>query len=397
MAIIDGGSSGGAGGNESLQRIKIGVGFGLGRTGLIILLGYAIYLYNKRNPPPTQPSVPSSGTTLNPIRNPVLPMSARYWLYALVILGQWIVNSLAGGPERDGIVQGITAYDGMIYQAIRWEPICGTVVLFPSYPDLTQNCAGAVSAYRNITEPIIAYYDISGVRLLQAGIGLGKALCACFAMSDSLGKATDICWYFNEIGQWAPYYSLGPSGSYRPGASKSFPKCGDVDVPALQAQWSRTAIMPTAIGPVQTLQLGPSTVIQTVVRTQTYVLTPTLLPFTVTSASVITGSNGQVTTQDLSYVTTAVVVNAESSGSSGGNGNDNLQRVKIGVGLGLGLPTLGALLAYAMYLYNKRNSPPPPPPPPPLPTSGPAGGGAAPNPTTNPFAGQIGDGRPLRY
>ncbi|KAG8750066.1 hypothetical protein FRC14_000836 [Serendipita sp. 396] len=317
----------------------------------------------------------------------------------------WRTFSLLSGlvaticvPQRDGIVDSIGGWEGMIYRAIRWEPICGTYIGLPPYQDALQHCTAAIMSYRNITDNAIAYFDTSGVRYLNAGIGLGRALCACFSLSNGEGtNPVDICWYFNEIGQYTPYFGWNqPVGSYRPGAAKSLKKCNEVDVPALQSQWSQTAIMPAFTGPVQTLQLGPSTVVQTVVQTQTYVLTPTLVPVTITSSSVITGSNGQVTTRDVSYVTTAAILN--SGPSNGGGANDSLQRVKVGVGLGLGLPALAGLLWYAMYIYNKRNLPPPPA------TAGGGGGGGATQPilpgpgVNNPLANPLANGRgPPRY
>ncbi|KAG8771428.1 hypothetical protein FRC20_003178 [Serendipita sp. 405] len=318
-------------------------------------------------------------------------MSKLFWQQTFSLLGGLVTIGSALNPQRDGIVTNIDGWD-MIYRAIRWEPICGTYTEEASVQDETQNCVGAVEAYRgrNVTDNAIGYFDISGVRYDNAGIGLGVALCACFSLSNNAGeKPLDICWYFDEVGECEVLFQ--PYGSYRYGRAKSLEKCNAVNVTALASQWSQTAIMPTpTTGPVHTLQLSSPTVVQT----------PTVIPVTITSPSVITGSNGQVTTRDVSYVTT---VSTLSSGSSNGGGaNDGLQRVKIGVGLGVGLPALAAVLCYAIYIYNKRN-------PPTAPTTGGGGGGGggggailpapAINPVANhPVANPMATGyRPTRY
>ncbi|KAG8824967.1 hypothetical protein FRC17_008903 [Serendipita sp. 399] len=114
--------------------------------------------------------------------------------------------------------------------------------------------------------------------------------------------------------------------------------------------------MPSYTGAVQTFHAGPSTVVQTMVRTQTYVLTPTLIPLTVTSSAVFTDGQGHVTTRDASFVTTAAIINSQScNGGGGGGGGDALQRIKIGVGLGLGIPALTALIDFGLYIYYKKS------------------------------------------
>ncbi|KAG8824969.1 hypothetical protein FRC17_008905 [Serendipita sp. 399] len=253
------------------------------------------------------------------------------------------------GPQRDGLVQNIPGYGGLIYQAIRWEPLCGTLGGLPLDLNLGSSCIQALYGYSNITDNSIAYFDTSGIRYEKAGIGLGKALCMCFAMSDLGGKATDICWYFDEIGQYVRWVNSEPQGSYRPGAAKSLKRCADVDLPALQAHWSQTAIMPTFTGQVQTFQNGLTTIRETVVQTQTYVLTPTVVPFTIQSSRVVTGSNGQVSTLDASYVTNAPVLNNAPSSSS--NGDDENDPLALGLSLGLAVPIVAALAAFMWWYW----------------------------------------------
>ncbi|KAG8824966.1 hypothetical protein FRC17_008902, partial [Serendipita sp. 399] len=265
---------------------------------------------------------------------------------AAVLLALFLCKALvtaAAGVVRDGLVQDVPGWSGLVYRAIRWEPICGVLgTLNPNLANFGTYCVEPVRAYRNVSDNRIAYFDPSGRRFVQAGIGLGTALCVCFALADSSGDATDICWYFNEIGQYVQNGNGIPYGSYIPGGMKSLPSCGSVDLDHLQAQWSQTAIMPTFNGSVETLQTGMTTVFQTVeytqtvirsqtvvqtavqtqtviqpqtvvqdhtiIQTQTYTITPTVAPITVTNSTIFTAPNGQLTTREQIYVTTAAVL-----------------------------------------------------------------------------------------
>jgi hypothetical protein len=141
--------------------------------------------------------------------------------------------------------------------------------------DRGSTCIPALSRYTNDTTSTLAFYDSSGVKLINTGVGLGQAVCLCFSMSTTTGAAYDICWSYNAIGQYV-VDSLGwQIGSYRPGASKSLPQCGDVDINALQAGWTRTAVMPQQTGSIQTLNIGPTTFDHTVTQIRTSTLTPT--------------------------------------------------------------------------------------------------------------------------
>jgi hypothetical protein len=228
--------------------------------------------------------------------------------------------------------------------------------------------------YTNDTRSTLAFYDTAGVKLVNIGVGMGRALCMCFAMATNTAVAYDMCWYFNEIGQyWIASDGYGSMvGSYRPGAAKSLPHCSDVDVNQLEQQWTATAVMPQATGPVETVNLGPSTVLQTV--TQTSTLTPTSKTFlhprgpaeidsltpvvnlTISSSTVVTGRDGSPTTEDRSYTTTAAVINFEPAADQGMSlGN----RIALGVGLGLGLPTFFLALVAC---WRAGRTPPPVPP-----------------------------------
>ncbi|PVF92640.1 hypothetical protein CPB86DRAFT_877733 [Serendipita vermifera] len=241
-------------------------------------------------------------------------------------------------------------WKGMSYRDLRWEPICGTLRTIPS--DLVwgnDECTIAVNQFSNITDKTLAYFDTSGIQLANIGVGMGQQLCLCFAMSDTTGISVDICWLFNGIGQviiddggW-----IRPIGSHRPGAAKSLPHCEDVNVAAVQSEWSATAVMPSFSGNVQTINLEPSTLVSTITSVQTQTLTPTLVNLTVSSSAVVTGDDGVVTTVDRSYTTTAAVINYEPTRDPSSN------RIALGVGLGLGIPSF--ILALIGTVYVKKS------------------------------------------
>ncbi|KAG8852431.1 hypothetical protein FRB91_006526 [Serendipita sp. 411] len=339
----------------------------------------------------------------------------------LFLLLSRLFNVTLAGIIRDGLVTDVPGWGALVYQAIRWEPLCGTLGgLDPNLVNVGTYCTAAVRAYRNYTTNRIAYFDAGGTLLVNTGIGLGTSLCTCFALADDAGQAADICWYFDPVGQYVRTWNGIPYGSYLPGGSKNLPKCGTVNVAQLQSQWSQTAIIPTFNGSIQTLQTGMTTVLQTitytqtiiqpqtvvqttiqtqtviqpqtvvqtavqtetvtqlqtvvqehtVVETQTYAVTPSVVPITVTSSTVFTASNGQVTTWAQAYVTSAAVVPVSTSFSNESKSN---QRLALGLVLGLVLPLLVALWCVIMY-YRRRPTPAPAPIPP-----------APPNPTRTPL------------
>lgn len=165
----------------------------------------------------------------------------------------------------------------MSYHSVRWEPLCGTIGTPPGavLMDYGPQCIDAINSYTNDTVTTLAYYDESGVKLIGAGVGLGKALCMCFSMADQAAIKYDICWYFYGDGRYSGDGNGFPWGTFRLNGIKSLPQCANVNVPSLIAQWSQTAIMPTYTGANQTVNMQPTTYVQTVTQTQTYVLTPT--------------------------------------------------------------------------------------------------------------------------
>jgi hypothetical protein len=173
--------------------------------------------------------------------------------------------------NRDGLIINIPGWTGMSFHSERWEPLCGSVVTPPSdaYLDHGDYCIGAIDSYRNDTVNTLAYYDESGVKLIGAGVSLGRSLCLCFSMSTDLGSKFDICWYFYGDGRYMGDYLGIPYGSFRSGSDKTLPSCANVDVASLEAAWSQTAIMPTYTGDVETINAPQSTIISTVTQTLT--------------------------------------------------------------------------------------------------------------------------------
>ncbi|CCA73375.1 hypothetical protein PIIN_07329 [Serendipita indica DSM 11827] len=162
-----------------------------------------------------------------------------------------------------------------------------------------------MDSYSNDTQKPFALYDLSGILLEKAGVGLGKPVCMCFSLGViTTGEKLDICWGFDLHGAVIAQGGSGVVyGSWRT-SGKALARCANVNLASLEAQWSQTAVIPSYTGAVQTLNLGPSTVTQV----QTVTITPTIATFNVTSTTVFTGSNGQIVTQPVTYVTTAPVI-----------------------------------------------------------------------------------------
>lgn len=182
-----------------------------------------------------------------------------------------------GSRPGDGLV--VVGFDitdiAITYHSVRWEPLCGTVTYVGPTLDRGTSCVPAINQYTNYTGSTLAFYDFAGVKLSNTGVGLGTDLCLCFSMSTITASAYDICWAYNAIGQFVTESHGWQIGSFRSGAIKSLPQCGNVNVDALQAAWSRTAVMPQATGTAQTLDPGPSAIDHTVTQLQTLTLTPT--------------------------------------------------------------------------------------------------------------------------
>ncbi|CAG7847686.1 SubName: Full=Uncharacterized protein {ECO:0000313/EMBL:CCA73376.1} [Serendipita indica DSM 11827] len=255
---------------------------------------------------------------------------------------------------RDGLNANIGGWTGLTFQASRYEPLCGSLASTRAPADSFTNCIPAIDSYTNDTQTTLAFYDISGVRLSGTGVGLGKDLCMCFSLSTlSDAEKLDICWHFDGNGvvsrDWQYQQVMG---SWRT-SGKALPHCADVNVPSLQGEWSQTAFMPTYTGVIQTLNLGPTTVHVTEVETQTIILTPTVATFSVSSITVITGSDGQVTTQPITYATEAAVIANVPNG--GGGNSDSSKSVGLKLGLGLGIPALAAIVIFWIWIEDRKH------------------------------------------
>ena len=74
-----------------------------------------------------------------------------------------------------------------------------------------------------------------------------------------------------------------------------------------------------------------------------------MVNLTISSSAVVTGPDGQLTTEDRSYTTTAAVINFEPAPQQGLTPGD---KIALGIGLGLGLPTF--VLGVLGFYYNRR-------------------------------------------
>jgi hypothetical protein len=163
-----------------------------------------------------------------------------------------------------GPATAIIGYGTTNYQAIRYEPVCGTLDDHLTNPFSLGHCSAAIEVYSNNTKDTLALYDETGVRLMGAIVGGGTDLCMCFALS-STSQPADICWWVSGDGQADIWWSLQldhvVGGSFRPGAAKALPHCGDIDLQAVKQSWSATAVQPSLTESVK--QMGPTTTTST--------------------------------------------------------------------------------------------------------------------------------------
>jgi hypothetical protein len=200
------------------------------------------------------------------------------WIF-LLIFSFCLHESLAAAPytiPRDGpVTNPFEGWTGLVYRALRWEPICGTLGTYPrTLVAGNGECDAALNQFSNMTDPPLAYFDSTGVRLVNTGVGMGRDMCLCFSLSPTSEAPVDICWLFNGIGQVMLVgngYLRIPTGAHRPGAYKSLHHCEAINIAVVESSWSATAPMPSFHGNIETL--GPSTILATVTETRT--ITPT--------------------------------------------------------------------------------------------------------------------------
>lgn len=150
---------------------------------------------------------------------------------------------------RDGAASAITGYGRTTYQAIRYEPICGTLDEGFVNPISVGHCTAVMDIYSNNTKDTLALYDETGVRLNSTIVGRGVDLCVCFALSTTANSKADLYWWVNGSGQeeiwWSFQFDNIVARTFRPGSAKSLPQCGKVDLPAIEKSWSATVVQPT--------------------------------------------------------------------------------------------------------------------------------------------------------
>jgi hypothetical protein len=164
---------------------------------------------------------------------------------------------------RDGAAVNILGYGQTTYQAIRYEPLCGTLDESFKSPISIGRCTAVMDVYSNNTVDTMALYDETGVRLSGAIVGGGVDLCMCFALSTSSGTRADLCWWMSGNGQqdiwWSFQQDYIVAGSFRPGAAKSLPQCGNINLQAVKASWSATAVQPTLVEATRQVGTGTAT------------------------------------------------------------------------------------------------------------------------------------------
>jgi hypothetical protein len=157
-----------------------------------------------------------------------------FWIAFLSTAVKLVIAESNANPQilvRDGAANGIMGWPGLVYQAARFEPLCGNLGTDTRYKDVIDISERCTSAIKN------------GV------VGNGQEACLCFALSGSSFNG-GFCWWVDGAGRgdgwWHSSYDRILSGSYRPNIAKAMPKCKDVDVDGLKQSWSATAVQPTA-------------------------------------------------------------------------------------------------------------------------------------------------------
>src|SRR5271167_1124543 len=98
-------------------------------------------------------------------------------IVAAILFSQILANPTP--LPRNGI-GGLVGYGSTVYQAIDYEPVCGTLdnAMTQSF-DVSGLCGPAMSSY-NVSSDRYAFYDQTGVRLSVAPVSV--AGCICFSL-----------------------------------------------------------------------------------------------------------------------------------------------------------------------------------------------------------------------
>jgi hypothetical protein len=193
-----------------------------------------------------------------------------------LILHVYRVSGAYSLLPRDGPVSDLVGYSGMVYHAMRYEPLCGnlgTGSWFSQHRGATDLCTPAMDAFGNNTADALAIYDSTGMRLEKGVIGNGYDTCLCFALSQ-LGATTlqgGLCVWISGGGEadvyWAGNHIV--ASSYRPNINKALPFCKDINLTSAKAAWSATAAQGDGSEVVNTISGGGRII--TDVVTSTYI------------------------------------------------------------------------------------------------------------------------------
>jgi hypothetical protein len=173
-------------------------------------------------------------------------------LFPLLCTGS---ENLGEPLTRDG-VGALTGYEGTVYRAVKFVPVCGTLAAANTKSfDITPTCSAAMNSYNRTTDTY-AFYDLSGVIITYLP-ATGMEGCLCFSLGMISGAMGDLCIWISGYGQPNTEYDHIPQqdtfnrygffvfGSFQPGG-KALPQCKDVDVASISA--SVYATSPTSIG-----------------------------------------------------------------------------------------------------------------------------------------------------
>jgi hypothetical protein len=251
-------------------------------------------------------------------------------------------------------VGSLTGYPGLVYQAIRYEPLCGSLGTGDFYTNphtLTDRCTPAIESFGNNTEDTVALYDITGSRLKDARVGGGYDVCLCFALSQTGdGIKGAMCVWVDGSGRSDIWWSLLldniVAGSYRPNVAKALPLCKDVDVSSLKAKWSSTAIHPSYTEKTVNAPGGPP---ETKTVLSTFI--PSVVGYTELLTLTTTDPNGSRTIQTITKTSQAAVVTVTEDKKEMDRGDI----IALGVGLGVGIPTIILMLiGLCIQCYRRR-------------------------------------------
>jgi hypothetical protein len=154
----------------------------------------------------------------------------------------------------------------MTYQAIHYQPLCGSLGSGAQYETPIQvgdKCTVAMDVFGNNSADFMAIYDLTGVRLKDGQVGNGYEVCLCFCLAKppSIGSTKGaLCLWVDAAGEGDyDYYSAQPISDYAFTSNyrvvdRALPQCKDVNLAQLSASWSATAVLPSVTEAVKTGQ-----------------------------------------------------------------------------------------------------------------------------------------------